>query len=55
MKLKTCLLLVVLTQLSGCIATPRIEMSETITFDAIPPEPKTMTSNDLLCCWRCNA
>lgn len=52
---KICMLAVVLTQLSGCIATPRIEIEDKITFDAIQPEPKPLTYNDTLCCWRCTA
>lgn len=55
MKLKTCLLLIVMTQLSGCIVTPRIEVPETISFDAVQPEQKTLSYNDTLCCWRCSA
>jgi hypothetical protein len=55
MKTKTCLLLIVLMQLSGCIVTPRIELPETISFDAVPPEQKALTYNDIMCCWRCNA
>jgi hypothetical protein len=52
---KVCLLVVVLAQLSGCIMTPRIEIEDKMTFDAIQPEPKPLTYNDTLCCWRCTA
>jgi hypothetical protein len=52
---KICLLAVVLVQLSGCIVTPRIELEDKITFDAIQAEPKPLTYNDTLCCWRCTA
>ncbi len=55
MKTKICVLFALLIPLSGCIVTPRIEISDTINFDSIPPEQKTVSFNDDLCCWRCNA
>lgn len=55
MKFKTCLLIVMLAQLTGCVVTPRIHLSDNITFDALQPEQKPLSYNDTLCCWRCSA
>jgi hypothetical protein len=41
--------------LSGCIATPRIEIVEKIDFNYVAPDQKPMSYNDLLCCYDCHA
>lgn len=49
------LLCALMGTLSGCIVTPRIELSETIYFDAPMPNQTPMTFSDLLCCEQCTA
>lgn len=39
--------------LSGCIATPRIEIPERISFDYVPASVQPMSYSDLLCCEQC--
>lgn len=41
--------------LSGCIATPRIDIPDHLTFDYQQVEYKTMSYNDVLCCYECEA
>lgn len=42
-----------LISLTGCIATPRIELTETINFDYVVPDVAPMSYADLLCCYDC--
>lgn len=39
--------------LSGCIATPRLEMAEHYTFDQIHVVQQPMSYNDIMCCYDC--
>lgn len=42
--------------LSGCLATPRIEIAQRLDFDYITPaQAPVMSYNDLLCCLECKA
>lgn len=47
--------IVALLSLTGCIATPRIELAETLNFDYELPNQQPMSYNDLLCCYDCHA
>ena len=47
--------IVALVSLTGCIATPRIELAETLSFDNEMPDQRPMSYNDLLCCYECHA
>lgn len=40
---------------SGCIATPRIDIPEKLTFDYELPSQTPMSYDDLLCCYDCHA
>jgi hypothetical protein len=48
------LLVVVLFQLSGCVATPRVEISQQLDFDYVP-NMSPMSYSDMLCCYDCQA
>lgn len=39
--------------LSGCIATPRLELAEHYTFDHIHVVQEPMSYKDILCCYDC--
>jgi len=52
---KTSMLLAALFSLSACIATPRIEIPHTMSFNYQLPSQAPMSYNDLLCCYDCNA
>ncbi|MFO0388830.1 MAG: hypothetical protein ACK502_03820 [Alphaproteobacteria bacterium] len=39
--------------LSGCIATPRLELAETYTFDHVHVVQEPMSYNDIMCCYDC--
>ncbi len=41
--------------LTGCIATPRIEIAERIDFNYASPDMTPMSYADLLCCYDCHA
>jgi hypothetical protein len=51
-----CLIFACLTLLSGCIATPRFDMTERIQFNYTPMNAQVqMSYEDLLCCSMCRA
>ena len=54
MFLRIALILALLLPLSGCIITPRIDISEQLDFDYVPQQPP-MSYSDLLCCYDCQA
>jgi hypothetical protein len=41
--------------LTGCIATPRLELADNYTFDHIHVVQEPMSYNDILCCYDCTA
>jgi len=47
--LKLPLLLIVLLQVSGCVVSPRIELSESIDFDYVVPNQQFMDYGDPMC------
>ncbi len=49
------LALVAIISLSGCVAIPRIEIPDALTFDYEMPSQQPMSYSDLLCCYECNA
>jgi hypothetical protein len=53
--LKSALAVLALISLSGCIAIPRIDIPETLTFDYELPSQQPMNYSDLLCCYECQA
>jgi len=54
MQAKTTLIVAMLC-LTSCIATPRIDIPDTLTFDYELPNQTPMSYNDLLCCYECHA
>lgn len=52
---KAAFLLFALVQVSACVATPRIELSESLYFDYVAPNQSPMNYGDLLCCEQCSA
>lgn len=52
---RTLILIAILSGLSGCVVSPRIEISETLNFDAPMPDQTPLSYADLLCCYECNA
>lgn len=50
-----CLIAAMLTLLSGCIVTPRFEMTERIDFNYSPMAQAPMSYSDILCCVDCTA
>lgn len=40
--------------LSGCMAVPRFDIPDTLTFDYELPSQQPMTVSDLMCCYDCN-
>lgn len=55
MPLKILALIMVMTQLSACVASPRIEIPERFTFDYVPASVQPMSYADMLCCEQCSA
>jgi hypothetical protein len=41
--------------LTACVATPRIQLAERISFNSPMPNQSPMSYNDLLCCYDCHA
>ncbi len=39
--------------LTGCIATPRLELAEVYNFDNVHVVQEPMSYNDILCCYDC--
>ena len=52
---KTSLLLAALFSLSACVATPRIEIPDTISFNYVIPDQSPLSYSDILCCTDCRA
>lgn len=50
-----CLIVSMLTLLSGCIITPRFEMTERFDFNYSPIAQAPMSYSDILCCVDCTA
>lgn len=48
-------LVAVLLQVSACVVSPRIELSESLYFDYSIPNQTPMNYGDLLCCEQCSA
>lgn len=53
--LKKIFVVAAIIPLTGCMVTPKFEMSETINFDYVRQDVTPMSYNDLLCCYDCNA
>lgn len=53
MKTKLGILAIVAFSLSGCIAVPRLEVAETLTFDHIHVVQQPMSFSDIHCCYDC--
>lgn len=53
MPIRIIALIAIAMQLSGCIATPRIEIPERFSFDYVPASVKPMSYADMLCCDQC--
>ena len=49
------LLCIALGSLTGCVVSPRIELSQSLYFDAPMPNQTPMSYGDVLCCEDCNA
>ena len=49
------LLCIALGSLTGCVVTPRVELSESLYFDAPMPNQAPMSYGDVLCCEQCSA
>jgi hypothetical protein len=47
--------LAAILSLTGCIAVPRIDIPETLTFDYQIENVQPLSYTDLLCCYECNA
>lgn len=52
---KTLIALLASLAISGCVAVPRVEIQETLSFDYEMPDQTPMSYNDLLCCYQCHA
>lgn len=39
--------------LTACVATPRIDIPNTLSFNYQPPSQAPMSYNDILCCYDC--
>lgn len=53
-----CFIISTLTVVSGCIVTPRFEMTQRIDFSYTPQaslQVQPMSYNDVLCCYDCQA
>ena len=44
-----------MTMLSGCVITPRIEMTRRIDFNYVYQPQAQLSYNDIMCCARCTA
>jgi hypothetical protein len=51
---KTLTLILCLNALSACVATPRIEIPDTLSFNYQIPNVQPMSYNDVLCCVDCH-
>jgi hypothetical protein len=55
MKPRFIILAIAALSLTGCIATPRLQLAENYTFDHIHVVQEPMSYNDILCCYDCTA
>ena len=46
---RLCILCAALTALSGCVLTPRIELSESLYFDSPMPSQAPVSYGDVMC------
>lgn len=53
MLLRILLLTSVLSSLTACMATPRINIRETLKFDQPAPSQEPVSYADLMCCYDC--
>ena len=47
------ILTLTLTQLTACMVTPDIKISETLHFDSPAPSQEPVSYADLMCCYDC--
>ena len=53
--IRVLLLIALVYQIGGCIATPRFDTAPPMTFNGPEPMQQQISSEDLLCCVRCQA
>ena len=53
MKFRTHILLTALLVLTACVATPRVEIPPTLSFNYVIPDQSPMSYADIMCCYDC--